>query len=56
MNTIEQLIREADNLAARYYNLAASDRERAAGDWLRKIRQAAELVQVKSKKPNMNRK
>jgi hypothetical protein len=56
MNTIEQLIREADNLAARYYNLAASDRERAAGDWLEKVKQAAKLVQVKSKKPNMNKK
>jgi hypothetical protein len=56
MNTIEQLIREADNLAARYYNLAASDRERAARDWLEHVRKTAELVQAKSKKPNMNRK
>jgi hypothetical protein len=56
MNTIEQLIRECDLLAARYYRLDSGSRGRAARDWLEKVRQAAKLVQVKFKKPNMNRK
>ena len=56
MNTIEQLMRECDNLAARYYNLAASDRERAARDWLEQVRKTAKLVQARYKKPKMNTK
>lgn len=31
--TIAQLTRECDALAARYYKVAESDRERAARDW-----------------------
>jgi hypothetical protein len=56
MNTIEQLIREADNLAARYYNLAASDRERAARDWEQMCDKVAKIIQARSDKPNMNKK
>ena len=55
MNTIEQLIRECDALAARYYNLAADDRERAARDWQLKVEEAAKLIQSRFKKPNMNK-
>ena len=56
MEDIKQLIRECDILAARYYNLAASDRERAARDWLEQVRKTAKLVQARYKKPKMNTK
>jgi len=56
MNTIEQLIRECDNLAARYYNLAASDRGRAARDWELNVKKVAKIIQARSNKPIMDKK
>ena len=53
---IEQLIRECDALAARYYRLDSGSRERAAGDWLKQVKKTAKLVQAKYKKPKMNTK
>ena len=55
MNTIEQLTREADLLASRYYRLDAGSRERAARDWQLKVEEAAKLIQSRFKKPNMNK-
>ena len=55
MKTIEQLIRECDALAARYYNLTAGDRKRAARDWQLKVEKTAKLIQSKFKKPKMNK-
>jgi len=56
MNTIEQLIRECDNLASRYYRLDSGSRERAARDWLEQVKKTAKLVQARYKKPRMNTK
>jgi len=46
MNIIKQKCREADILAARFYKLAEGDRERAARDWLNKVKEAADLVKL----------
>ena len=46
MNIIKQKCREADLLAARFYKLAEGDRERAARDWLNKVKEAADLVKL----------
>ena len=54
MSTIEKLIRECDDLAARYYNLAAGDRERAARDWRLKCDEVAKLINNRSNKPKMD--
>jgi len=56
MNTIEQLIRECDNLAARYYRLDSGSRERAARDWQLKVAEVAKLIKSESKKPTLNEK
>jgi hypothetical protein len=56
MNTIEQLIRECDNLAARYYRLDSGSKERAAGDWQLKVAEVAKLIKSESKKPTLNEK
>ena len=44
MNIIRKKCREADLLAARFYKLAAGDRDRAARDWYLKVKEAADLV------------
>ena len=55
MKTIEQLTRECDNLASRYYRLDSGSKERAARDWIQLIRETAlKIEQSKSKKPKMN--
>ena len=46
MNIIKQKCREADILAARFYKLGGRDRERAARDWLNKVKEAANLVKL----------
>ena len=46
MNIIRKKCREADLLAARFYKLAAGDRERAARDWYKKVKEAANLVNL----------
>jgi hypothetical protein len=46
MNIIKQKCREADILAARFYKLAERDRGRAARDWLNKVKEAADLVEL----------
>ena len=51
---IEQLIRECDNLASRYYRLDSGSRERAARDWQLKVEETAKLIQSRFKKPKMN--
>ena len=54
MNTIEQLIRECDALAARYYNLDAGSRQQAARDWRLKCEEIAKMINNRSNKPRMN--
>jgi len=54
MNTIDQLLRECDRLAARYYRLDSGSRERAARDWQLKVEETAKLIQSRFKKPKMN--
>ena len=44
VNFIRQKCREADILAARFYKLAGADRDRAARDWLNKVKEASDLV------------
>ena len=56
MNTIEQLIRECDNLAARYYRLDSGSRERAARDWELNVKKVAKIIQARSNKPIMDKK
>ena len=46
MNIIKQKCREADILAARFYKLAEGDRDRAARDWLNKVKEAADLIKL----------
>ena len=46
MFRIKKLTREADLLAARFYKLAEGDRDRAARDWLNKVKEAADLVKL----------
>ena len=52
---IEQLIRECDALASRYYRLDSGSRERAARDWQLKVEETAKLIQSRFKKPKMNK-
>ena len=56
MKTIEQLLRECDNLASRYYRLDSGSRERAAGDWLEQVKKTAKMINIELKKPIMNEK
>ena len=46
MNIIKQKSREADLLAARFYKLAEGDRDRAARDWLNKVKEAAGWIKL----------
>ena len=46
MNIIKRKCREADLLAARFYKLAEGDRDRAARDWLNKVKEAADLIKL----------
>jgi len=53
---IEQLLRECDALASRYYRLDSGSRERAAGDWMQLVRETAlKIEQSRFKKPKMNK-
>jgi len=52
---IEQLIRECDALASRYYRLDSGSRKRAARDWQLKVEKTAKLIQSRFKKPKMNK-
>jgi len=52
---IEQLIRECDALASRYYRLDSGSRERAARDWQLKVEETAKLIKSRFKKPKMNK-
>ena len=49
MKIIDKKCREADLLAARFYKLAAGDRERAARDWYLKLKEAADLINEEKK-------
>ncbi len=53
---IEQLLRECDRLASRYYRLDSGSRERAARDWLKQVRKTAKMINNRFKKPIMNKK
>ena len=53
---IEQLIRECDNLASRYYRLDSGSRERAARSWQLKVAEIAKLIKNEFKKPILNKK
>ena len=56
MNNIEQLIRECDALAARYYSLDAGSRQQAARDWRLKCEEVAKMINNGSIKPIMDEK
>ena len=52
---IEQLLRECDRLASRYYRLDSGSRKRAAGDWMQLVRETAlKIKQSRFKKLKMN--
>ena len=50
MNIIRKKCREADILAARFYKLAAGDRDRAARDWYLKVKEASDLINREKKR------
>jgi hypothetical protein len=53
---IEQLLRECDRLASRYYRLDSGSRKRAARDWMQLVRETAiKIEQFRFKKPKMNK-
>ena len=56
MNTIQTEIDKCDKLANSYYNLDASGKRRAAGDWLEQVRKTAKMINNRFKKPIMNEK
>ena len=56
MNTIQIEIDKCDKLANSYYNLDASNKKRAAGDWLEQVRKTAKMINTEFKKPIMNEK
>ena len=56
MKTIEQLTRECNILASRYYRLDSGSRERAARDWLEQVKKTAKIINTEFKKPIMNEK
>ena len=49
MSIIRKKCREADLLAARFYKLAAGDRDRAARNWYLKLKEAADLINEEKK-------
>ena len=49
MSIIRKKCREADLLAARFYKLAAGDKDRAARDWYLKLKEAADLINEEKK-------
>ena len=53
---IEQLIRECDALASRYYRLDSCSKERAARDWLKQVKKTAKMINNRFKKPIINEK
>ena len=53
---IEQLLRECDRLASRYYRLDSGSRGRAARDWLEQVRKTAKMINNRFKKPIMDEK
>jgi len=46
VNIIKQKCREADILAARFYKSAAGDRQRVARDWLNRVKEAADMIEL----------
>ena len=46
MKTIEQLTRECDLLASRYYRLDSGSKERAASDWLEQVRKTVKMINI----------
>ena len=56
MNTIRNEMAKCDLLASRYYNVEASGKERAAGDWLEQVKKTAKMINNGSIKPIMNEK
>ena len=49
VNIINKKCRKADLLAARFYKLAAGDRDRAARSWYLKVKEASELINEEKK-------
>ena len=56
MNTIQNEMAKCDFLASRYYNVEASGKERAAGDWLEQVKKTAKMINNGSVEPIMNEK
>jgi hypothetical protein len=51
---IEQLLRECDRLASRYYRLDSGSRERAARDWMQLVRETALKIEQSRFKKTQN--
>ena len=47
---------KCDEMANSYYNLDASGKRRAAGDWLEQVRKTAKMINNRFKKPIMDEK
>ena len=47
---------KCDKMANSYYNLDASGKRRAAGDWLEQVRKTAKMINNRFKKPIMDEK
>jgi hypothetical protein len=56
MNSIRIEMHKCDEIANSYYNLDASGKRRAAGDWLEQVRKTAKMINNEFKKPIMNEK
>jgi len=56
MNSIRIEMHKCDEIANSYYNLDASGKKRAAGDWLEQVRKTAKMINTEFKKPIMNEK
>jgi len=56
MSSIKIEMHKCDEMANSYYNLDASAKKRAAGDWLEQVRKTAKMINTEFKKPIMNKK
>jgi len=56
MSSIRIEMHKCDEMANSYYNLDASAKKRAAGNWLKQVRKTAKMINNEFKKPIMNEK
>jgi hypothetical protein len=46
MSTIKIEMHKCDELASRFYNVGAGDKQRAAGDWLDQVKKVANMIKT----------